>query len=491
MKGEQTFQQDFFQQGQLVQSAPFSLMKYLFETLVNHAPCFYCIMNTNEEVLFANTSLLSYLNIRSEDLPKPARDLLPGPLYHMFQLHFDSANKASISQSTNVRTFSIDGRERFFQVHYLPLEPIERPTLFAGIAYDVSHQEYLEKALIACNEKWMAFTHRGFMGAWELDISSGKVYCNNTLKKILGFDADNACTVKNFFRSIVPEQRRRVKSSLKAFLKGKKESWEEQYTIRTAEGETREILNRGIRVLKGKKCQCMIGSILELTDVQSIEAQISLESLQKEHGRASLSVRLQEEERIRIGHELHDNIAQLLTTSQLLLDLLEPSPQQKPLKKRCRQRLTEALEEIRNLSNALSVPLLRHSGLLPAIQDLIRDLEMATPLQVAFFNGVQAIEEFDETLKVALFRILQEQCKNIVRHARAHVVRIALKQGNGLLELEITDDGVGFDPGKVKRGVGLFSLFERVQMLDGNIKLDSAPEKGTRLLAIFPIVDDL
>jgi signal transduction histidine kinase len=96
-------------------------------------------------------------------------------------------------------------------------------------------------------------------------------------------------------------------------------------------------------------------------------------------------------------------------------------------------------------------------------------------------------------LETTCFRLVQEALTNVVRHARAERVQVILRQNQADLDLVIRDDGVGFDVNAVKdrrpgdRSLGLLGMQERVQLVDGQIKIESDPDRGTEIHAIFPL----
>ena len=105
---------------------------------------------------------------------------------------------------------------------------------------------------------------------------------------------------------------------------------------------------------------------------------------------------------------------------------------------------------------------------------------------------VGELNDVPSDLAIACFRAVQEALTNVIRHARAQHVWIELSQTDGALELAVRDDGVGFDAGKTldqapSRGhLGLLGMKERVQILGGDIEVDSEPRRGTRIRISFP-----
>lgn len=182
----------------------------------------------------------------------------------------------------------------------------------------------------------------------------------------------------------------------------------------------------------------------------------------------------QEEERRRVGRELHDGVGSLLTAALLTLKVAEKRPEKLP---EARKRVAEALEEVRRLSRELRIPLLDDLGLKEAL---------ARYLETYAKNGLKVeahleVPPLPKEKEVALFRVVQEALTNILRHAKAQRVRVRLwREGDRLFGV-VEDDGVGFDPEKTPASVGLLGMQERVQSLGGSFLVHAAPGQGTRV----------
>ncbi|GAA6747410.1 MULTISPECIES: sensor histidine kinase [Thermus] len=182
----------------------------------------------------------------------------------------------------------------------------------------------------------------------------------------------------------------------------------------------------------------------------------------------------QEEERRRVGRELHDGVGSLLTAALLTLKVAEKRPEKLPM---ARARLAEALEEVRRLSRELRLPLLDDLGLKETLQRYLADYRKGG-LEVEAHLDIPPLSKEKE---MALFRVVQEALTNVVRHARATRVQVALWQNGDRLFGVVEDDGQGFDPNRTPPSVGLLGMQERVQALGGTLLVRSAPGKGTRV----------
>ena len=215
-----------------------------------------------------------------------------------------------------------------------------------------------------------------------------------------------------------------------------------------------------------------------------------------------LSVRLlrsQDEERKRIGRDLHDSLGQYLAMLKLNLELLEPSfaPQGDGGAERfaqCLRLADEAIKEVRTLSYLLYPPMLEETGLKSAITWYLDGFSKRSNIQ----TSLEADTDFGRLpreMELALFRVLQESLTNVHRHSGSPTASVRLSMADRKVVLQIQDEGKGMPPelltllseeGKPSWGVGLRGMDERMHQLGGKIEVVSGGE-GTTITATVPI----
>jgi two-component system NarL family sensor kinase len=205
-------------------------------------------------------------------------------------------------------------------------------------------------------------------------------------------------------------------------------------------------------------------------------------------------VSLQEEERSRVSRELHDGISQLLVSIKFQFELAShelASGNSKALTTLDTgvERLAGAIGEVRRISHDLHPSLLDTLGLPAAIGQLVAEFEQRSGLKMLYSNGLGNGDP-DDSVAVALFRVLQEALTNIERHAAAHSVHISLDGDEASVRLRVRDDGVGFNPRQLDNikggGIGLRNIRERVEHFGGRFSLLSAAG-GTELDVTLPV----
>lgn len=235
---------------------------------------------------------------------------------------------------------------------------------------------------------------------------------------------------------------------------------------------------------------------ITVTDVTErvVAEQAVLASRRKLQGLSRSLLSSQEDERKRVAGELHDGVGQGLTLLKLMLqnleaDQMEPGAADLPARLRvCIDKTQEMIEEVRRVSMALRPAILDTGGILLALQRLSREAgEMKRDLAVHLEIGVRE-RDIQGSLKIHLFRIVQEALNNVVKHAGARNVWIRLCRSEAGLALEIEDDGVGFDPAGLTgpaRGLGLSSMKQRANLHHGDLQITSQPGQGTRLRVLW------
>ncbi len=193
-----------------------------------------------------------------------------------------------------------------------------------------------------------------------------------------------------------------------------------------------------------------------------------------------------QQEKQRISQELHDGVLSKLFGTRLNLDSLNHKNDTETAKKRTKyiDELKLIEQEIRQISHDLSSEIYDSNlGYTEVISNLISSQSEVGNLRYKFQNDSQiSWESVSNKIKIHLYRILQEALQNINKHANANNVSVTFKRiGETLLQVHISDDGVGFDGNKTKSGIGLKNINSRVREIDGELYVDSKIGKGTNI----------
>ncbi|MBK8950954.1 MAG: sensor histidine kinase [Flavobacteriales bacterium] len=201
----------------------------------------------------------------------------------------------------------------------------------------------------------------------------------------------------------------------------------------------------------------------------------------------------QEKERDRVAKDLHDRLGSMLSAikwqlGELEEDVSEVKSGQVAQYKKVTGMLDEAVGEVRRISHDMVAATLSRFGLAKALEDLRDTVQVNGRLNVELrHHGLD--KRLERSMEIMLYRIVQEQLSNVLKHARARNVSIDLTRIPGLVSVIVTDDGTGFDPNAVKDGIGLGNVRTRAAAFGGSVNIDSRPGKGTTVSVECPVVE--
>jgi signal transduction histidine kinase len=190
-------------------------------------------------------------------------------------------------------------------------------------------------------------------------------------------------------------------------------------------------------------------------------------------------VAAQDEERRRLERNIHDGAQQRLVALTVKLRLLEQTASRDPEKaseiaSQLQVETTEALEELRDLARGIYPPLLADKGLPAALEAQARKSHLPVAVHAAGDVG-----RFDQDVEAAIYFSCLEALQNAAKYAEASLVTISLSRINGRVSFEVSDDGIGFDPGAAAHGSGLQGIADRVDALGGTLEIRSTVGAGT------------
>jgi len=192
-------------------------------------------------------------------------------------------------------------------------------------------------------------------------------------------------------------------------------------------------------------------------------------------------VRVQEQERARIARELHDDIGQRLAL--LTVGLTGVS-------KELQTQASAIASDLQSLSHELHPSKIEVVGAVPGMRVFCSEFAAQHQFDV-HFEASDITRELSSNISLSLFRILQEALHNTAKHSGVRQCRVRLWEAHGWVHLVVSDEGKGFDPiaAKEHRGIGLITMQERAGLVDGELKVESQPGRGTTVHARVPIVD--
>ena len=388
------------------------------------------------------------------------------------------------------------GAERLLRVLLVPLREDDGGTgHVAGFVHDITGQKRAEVALRESEARFSTIFHSSPDAIVVSDLAMGRVLeANDSFLRILGRSSEQIRGKTLLEIGILPDaaERARVAGMLEAHIAVRNQ----EIHCSTPTGRRICLLTAEWIELGGRPC--VLSLVDDVTEIRRADRERNEAAERERRADADFARRLiesQEAERRRIARELHDSLGQelLLVTNRLQLALGRraiPADLRAELEN-IGKLATQAVVEVRRLSHGLHPPQLDHLGLTLALRSLLDGTA-----QSEAFRIVHHLDDIDglyaRDVAANWYRILQESLCNILKHARARNVEVVLERDIHVVRLIVADDGCGFAPEAAEPGgLGLRSIAERVRILGGQLRIDSAPGTGTRLEVAAPIPKEI
>lgn len=358
---------------------------------------------------------------------------------------------------------------------------------------EILERKRVEDALKANEEKFRAITSTA-TDAVILMNDEGKIsYWNPAAEKIFGY-TNNEALGKELHMLLVPQEYYHAyKDGFSVFRttgKGPVVGKTLEFLAVRKDG-TLFPIEASISVIQVKGKWEAVGIVRDITE-RKLDEKTLIQYAERLQALSGRLIEVQEDERRSIVQELHNEIGQSLNGLKLYLEDIAAMPaEEMPQKMHDALALVQELMfKLRNMSLDLRPSMLDDQGLLPALQWYCERYRLRTNIQVQFAHSGLLDMRFVPEIETAAYRIVQEALTNVSRHADADEVKVCVTCSPERLEIQIEDNGKGFDHREVRESgstAGIKWMHERVTLLNGYLKIDSAPGKGTRISARIPL----
>ncbi len=455
-------------------------------------------IDSEAKFIYSNALIADIIGYRPDEIYGTACfGLFPEPYKEaqktMFQQTMAAGQRIA---SVEHRLLHKDGHEVIVETNAVPFLDKKGDLLgYRGVHRDISERKKAEQAVRESEEKFRRIFEESPIGIELYDSQAKLIDANPACLEIFGvMDISEIKGLSLFANPNLPED---AKSML---VKGETIKYEAVYDFeevkrrhyyKTSKSGIRhfDMLLTHLR-LKGK--DAFVGYLHLIRD-------ITRRKKTEEHVR-SLSqqlMRAQEMERQRLSCDLHDHLAQDLSSLKISIDTLFDDYPDAP--KGPKQRLIGLsksvqgiIMSVRNLAYNISPASLSQSGLVPIVRQYCKEFSYRNGLIIDLFSAGMDAVRLDFDTEIGLFRVIQEALNNIKKHAEAEHVTIRLIASFPKIILRIEDDGKGFDlesrleEALNERRMGIRSMEERVALLNGMIKVQSRPMQGTKIFAEIP-----
>lgn len=465
---------------------------------LNSADGYIILEGTTRQILSANRRSVDMIQCEGVVIGEPLDHKLPAVRL---------ANQQSVELSELLNTpdwqgelqfTRMDGSEFWADVAITSLENEENELHHLRIT-DITNRKQAEMNLLRLQAA-VNHANEGVLITAGIEPDTGRMrilYANNTLLRLLKFDAKPATTANLY--AYFTEDQQEAKERIARALETQQPLHLETTLCRKDEGcFAADFFLSPVRN-SYDEIENWVIILRDISQKKEIEAEIERQRRERQDAISRTMIDTQEKERSRIAEDLHDGLGHNLSVLKMNLSLLNSQLQEKApdenvlnVLQNSQHLLDETTTEVRNISRNLTPNLLYDFGLQKAINNLVRRLQEGKSLAVHFEAiGLPEDRRLSHKIEITVYRIVQEFLNNTVKYANASEVTIQLALQNTDLMLIYEDDGIGFDPATIREGlsgIGLRNIEARARLLGGNANIDSSPGHGVTGVLEIPNV---
>ncbi|MDP1810681.1 MAG: PAS domain-containing protein [Sediminibacterium sp.] len=370
--------------------------------------------------------------------------------------------------------------------YYAPLKMWEGIKIYPsedGLTFfskNITKRKKLENAVRLSNELYENISRATSDTIWDWDIAKDKIKYNSSMYKMFGYTATTFDNISDSWEDkIHPDDYRRVKDAVNEVFEKKLRKLQIEYRFRAADKSYKYIFDRAFVIYdtEGKPVR-MAGAMQDITWQKEEELII-----------AKASIEAQENERNYIGRELHDNINQILTGVLLNLERTRRlgTGEIKEMAETSLSYLKEAIHDIREISHRLAPVSFDDFSLNLLFKSLLANINVDNHFQINLHFDEYDKDQISHDIQINLYRILQEQVNNIIKHSQANAIEVNVILSGNRVKMNIKDNGIGFDTQSIRKGIGLANMQKRVEIFGGFFTVNASPGNGCEIIVEIPL----
>ncbi|WP_109832468.1 hybrid sensor histidine kinase/response regulator [Reichenbachiella versicolor] len=341
----------------------------------------------------------------------------------------------------------------------------KRPLRASGTVIDITSRKLSEEKLKknqAILENAEAVAR---LGSFEWNSRQSSMMFSEEFRNIFEIKEHHSLT-EIYMERVHPQDQPYVKETLLS----KKKFYDIEHRLLFDEDRVKIVRNSGyITTDKQGKVTTIMGVVQDITEQREITRSI---------------YNAQQEERARMGRDIHDGIGQMLVAAKFKLSCIDiDKPVLANAKDEVEELLATTLEEVRRVSRNLANRHLEDFGLKKTLEYFIEETRAIGDFHLDSY--IDLPDEYDLELSTTIYRIAQEALNNVIKYAKATNVSISVETTRDNIILEVKDDGIGFDT--ETKWNGIKNMKERTSLQNGHFEIDSVPDKGTLVKSWFPL----
>ena len=465
----------------------------LLRQLLDNSVDLCTVLDRSGSIIFVNRALETRLGLpQAEIIGRPFCSMVHSDdvksVRTLLERAFDSLD---IPRRITFRIAPPDQESRILEASYWAVKDPDTGFRLLLSAHDATVRVEAQQQLKDREDQLERAQRIASLGSWELNLTNNELTASHQLYRLYGIEPRSSISFNELKKQFHPEDQESIDTTLR-HAQQTMGSFRLQHRIIRTDGEERIIHVRGETELYGSDF-IMYGTAQDVTD--QIETENALRKSEARYRTLTAMLhKAEEEERARLAREVHDVLGQ--TTTALRLDTLwlkENGPQGDDAFQNRAQQAIELIEEtigiVRRISHDLRPAVLDHFGLVAAIEWMSERFEDRADIAFEVIDETNdRLDGMGADLATALFRIFQEAVTNIIRHAEASSVHVRVTCLEGVLTLEIKDDGKGLrqEDALHSSSLGLLNMKERALPWHGEVAIEGAPDEGTCVLVTIP-----
>lgn len=419
---------------------------------------------TNEEVGEKNLEELLNL-IHPEDRQKIAKSYVTekNSIYNSsIQYRYLTKNKGYIWVETQAFLFTDDQNKQY---------------RWLGIMRDISEQLRIQSLIKESEEKLKTIFNTTKDGIVLLNKNMEVFDVNNSALKRIGYSREEIVG-KNAAGFLIKEEHSLLAQHLlSVWNKDVINNFETEIIIKDDGSFPVEISATALQI---DKQEMLLLVIRDISERKQLEKKL-LHSV----------INTEEKERIHFSQELHDGLGPLLSAAKMYTEWLaesEPGTDQKLIIQDIKKLLIESTQTVKDISFKLSPHILQNYGIVEALNAYAEKVKQSSKAHIAI-NAVN-IGRTDEIIETIVYRVICECINNALKYAKADNIIVSLKLTDHILNIDLSDDGIGFDISTVSekhKGIGLLNIQSRLKSINGQFSIQSTPDSGTKVSIKIPL----